>query len=228
MSKQYSSSLHFADLGNISKEVYEAAAASAMRNHTNAKKPAILRKLFYLSYLLATNPSDLLGQQASIKLEKYDRWHIIHAERQDYRHKARITQYIAIDDPHEKLMWDYITDAGNSLDLSPILSCFNGRKERNALTNRFKKAFKGNLAIAGGQPASMGIPPLLLRHSRIYSLLHNKGYSVAYVYLFLGMKLAPFKQAYVNAPFRKLSQLEELMRLLQKRGEQGAQAYKLG
>jgi len=56
----------------------------------------------------------------------------------------------------------------------------------------------------------------------------QQGYSVAYVYLFLGMKLAPFKQAYVNAPFRKLSQLEELMRLLQKRGEQGAQAYKLG
>lgn len=228
MPRQYSSSLHFADLTNISKAVYEAASESAMRNHTNAKKPAVLRKLFYLSYLLAANPSDLLGQQASMKQEKYDKWHVIHVERQDYRHRARIVQYIAIDDPHEKLMWDYLTDGGNTFDVTPILSCFNSRKERNALTNRFKRAFRGSLAVSGTQPVTMGIPPSLLRHSRIYGLLHNKGYSVGYICLFLGMKYAPFKQAYLNAPFKKLSQLEELLRLLAERSKQGIAAYKLG
>jgi hypothetical protein len=36
------------------------------------------------------------------------------------------------------------------------------------------------------------------------------------------------KQAYLNAPFKKLSQLEELLRLLTERSKQGIAAYKLG
>lgn len=231
--RRYNNHLHPVDAANISRLVWLAGREYGERlskpGMGAAKRPIDLIKAYYLCYLTAVRPSELLSVPAMvIAQEQLKTWYVVKITRSNERSAENmIKTWAPVDRQYEKLMWDFVTDSGERFNLDYLIAGFVGTS-RNHLCNRFKHSFRMDLTDGKNILLKKGITPDMLRSFREYSLL-KKGYPYEYVRQFLGLSPGRrFSKGWIKDLFKERSQLALIEETLQRASESRNVSFKIG
>lgn len=164
--------------------------------------------------------------QITGKIDRYGN----NIKKTDFENSVRewMPQNIPIDDVSDKLMWDFITDDGGSLNNTWLKDYTYS--QRQSLHHRFAYSFRARLTD-GSITKVRGITPHILRHLRAYNLLFNKGYEMSFIQAFFGWTKAQMltdHYVYIKNALKNREQMQILERMLDGRKGQSITEYALG